>query len=75
MSTKESSDSILSEQEPPGDSATINDLLTTLHVAILYSDVKREYFATEQLYIAEKDADKYARNIADVLIKMGVKVD
>ena len=43
-------------------------------VAILYSDVKREYFPTESQYITEKDADKDARLIAKYLKTLGLKV-
>ena len=32
--------------------------------AILYSDVKREYFPTKEQYLTEKDAIKDARVIA-----------
>lgn len=43
-------------------------------VAIIYSDVKREYFATEDEYIAEEGADIYANDIAQHIIKMGIDV-
>ncbi len=42
-------------------------------VAILYSDVKREYFPTESQYITEKDAYRDAKVIAKYLKKMGIK--
>ncbi len=41
-------------------------------VAILFSEVKREYFPTEEQYITEKDAQYDAEVIAEYLIKMGV---
>lgn len=41
-------------------------------VAILYSDVRREYFATEDEYIAEEGADIYANNIAKYVHKLGI---
>lgn len=43
-------------------------------VAILYSDVKREYFATEQMYLTEEGADKYAADVATYVAKMGIDV-
>jgi D-alanine-D-alanine ligase len=41
-------------------------------VAILYSDVRREYFATEDEYIAEVGADIYANDIAKYVNKLGI---
>jgi len=41
-------------------------------IALLYSDVKREYFPTEQQYITEKDAKKDAITIAKYLQKIKV---
>ncbi len=43
-------------------------------VAIVYSDVKREYFATEDEYISEEGADIYANDIAQYVVKMGIDV-
>jgi len=43
-------------------------------VGIAYSDVKREYFATESAYIAEKDALIYAEAIASYVKKLGIEV-
>ncbi len=43
-------------------------------VAIIYSDVRREYFATEDEYIAEVGADIYANDIAQYISKMGINV-
>jgi len=43
-------------------------------VAIIHSDVKREYFPTEAQYITEKDAAKDAKIISKYLEKLGVKV-
>lgn len=43
-------------------------------VAIIYSDVKREYFVTEEEYLAEEDADVYANDIAKYVSKMGIDV-
>lgn len=44
-------------------------------VAIVYSDVKREYFKNEDDYITEKDADVYAANVAQYVAKMGIEVE
>jgi D-alanine-D-alanine ligase len=41
-------------------------------VAILYSDVKREYFATEETYLSEEGADLYAGHVAAYVSKMGI---
>ena len=43
-------------------------------VAIIYSDVKREYFPTEEQYITEKDAQKDANMVAGYLKKFGIEV-
>jgi D-alanine-D-alanine ligase len=43
-------------------------------VGILYSDARREYYATESLYITEKDADQDARLIGEYLKPLGVSV-
>jgi len=40
---------------------------------ILYSDVKRKYFPTEEQYITEKDALKDAKIIAKYFLKLGIK--
>lgn len=42
-------------------------------IAIIFSDVKREYFPTEQQYITEKDAQKDAEIIAFYIQKMGIE--
>lgn len=42
-------------------------------VAILYSDIKREYFPTEAQYITEKDAYRDAKIIAGYLKKLKIK--
>ncbi|MFH1896193.1 MAG: hypothetical protein ABH814_01810 [bacterium] len=44
-------------------------------VGILYSDVKREYFPTEEQFITEKSAKSDAEAIAEYLIKLGVKAE
>lgn len=43
-------------------------------VGIIYSDVKREYFPTEEQYITEKDADEDARLIGRYLETLGITV-
>lgn len=43
-------------------------------VAIIYSDVKREFFTTEDEYIAEEGADIYANDIAQYILRMGIDV-
>lgn len=43
-------------------------------VAILFSEVKREYFPSEEAYLTEKDADIYAGEVAKYVIKMGIDV-
>ncbi len=43
-------------------------------VAVLYSDVRREYFITEAQFITEQDADKDARLIGDYLELLGLTV-
>lgn len=42
-------------------------------VAILYSDVKREYFATDEMYLSEEGADIYAGDVAKYVTKMGIE--
>lgn len=43
-------------------------------VAIIYSDVRREYFATEEHYLTEKDADQDAALIGRYLEGLGITV-
>ncbi len=43
-------------------------------VAIIYSDVQRDYFPTEAQYITEKDAFDDARLIGAYLSSLGVQV-
>lgn len=43
-------------------------------IAIIYSDVQREYFPTEAQYITEKDAEQDAHLIAEYLESQGVSV-
>ncbi len=46
-----------------------------MKVAILYSDVKPEYFPTEEAYLTEKDADVYAGAVAKYVAKMDIDVE
>lgn len=43
-------------------------------VGLVYSEVQREFFPTESLYITEKDAEKDARIISEYLENLGVAV-
>lgn len=43
-------------------------------VAIVYSDVRREYFKTEEEYLSEEGADIYANDIAKYVMGMGIDV-
>lgn len=58
------------EDQPPGR----NGHKMPETVGIIYSEVKREYFPTEQQYITEKDAYKDARQVCDYLEKLKIKV-
>jgi len=42
-------------------------------VGVIYSEVKREYFPTKELYITEKDAKKNAKLVAGYIEKMDIK--
>lgn len=44
-------------------------------VAIVYSDVKREYFKNEEDYLTEEGADIYAGDVAKYVAKMGIEVE
>ena len=44
-------------------------------VGIIYSDVRRDYFPTEEQYITERDADKDAAVIARYLETLGMTVE
>jgi D-alanine-D-alanine ligase-like ATP-grasp enzyme len=43
-------------------------------VAIVFSDVKREYFPTEEQYITEKDAEVDAKLVSKYLEKFDIQV-
>lgn len=59
--------------DEPG-SKTVDPLPLPKKVAILYSDVKREYFVTEEMYLSEEGADLYAAQVAKYVEKMGIEV-
>ena len=44
-------------------------------IGVIYSDVKREYFPTEEQYITEKDAKRDAEIIAQEIEKLGIKAE
>lgn len=46
-----------------------------LTITILYSDAKREYFPTEQMYIAEAEVKARALIVSKYLNKMGIKTN
>ena len=60
--------------DEPG-SKLIDPLPLPKRVAILYSDVKREYFATEETWLSEEGADLYAGEVAKYVAKMGIEVE
>ncbi len=43
-------------------------------IAIVYSEVKREQFPTQEAYITEKDSEKEARIVAGFIKNLGIKV-
>ncbi len=59
--------------DEPGDNNK-NSLILPKKVAILFSDVKREYFRTEQEFLSEEGADIYAAEVAKYVSKMGIDV-
>lgn len=59
----------------PDKDSTSNHYELPKKVALLYSEVKREYFATESSYKAEVGADKYAALIASYINKLGVNTE
>ena len=53
------------------DAAAETRTIEDLYIGIIHSDVKREYFPTEEQYITEKDAIEDAEGIASYLTKLG----
>lgn len=60
------------DSKPPG--GVNGELILPKKVAILYSDVKREYFETEEGFLSEEGADVYAADVAKYVEKMGIDV-
>lgn len=50
----------------------MNQIPLPKRIAILYADAKREYFPSEQIYIAEVEAKDRTAVVADRLKKMGI---
>lgn len=44
-------------------------------IAIVYTDVKREYYQTEEAYLSDVGADKYAGEVAKYINKLGIDVE
>ncbi|MFH2019181.1 MAG: hypothetical protein ABII80_00990 [bacterium] len=59
--------------EPDADKPGGNGFILPKFVGLLHSEVKREYFPTEEQYITEKDAVEEATIIAGYLEKLGIK--
>ena len=59
--------------QPPGSGGS-GKPFAGLKVAILYSDAKREYFATEEHYLTEAEVIDRAKIIAPYFEKMGAEV-
>jgi len=70
-------DSLTSVAPPKGNNGNSLYQRLTLpkRVAVLYSDVKREYFPTETQYLTEKDAFHDAQTIASYLKRMGIETE
>lgn len=60
----------MNSSDDPG--AVNNQLILPRKVAILYTDVKREYFDSEAIYQSEVGADIYAGEVAKYVAKMGI---
>ncbi|MEI6690348.1 MAG: hypothetical protein WCL07_01215 [bacterium] len=52
---------------------TVDELPLPKKIAILHSDVRREYFATESLYATEVGAEIYAGDVATYVNKLGIE--
>jgi D-alanine-D-alanine ligase len=61
-----------SKDKPGGEHQKIQNNLPQT-VAVVYSEVKREYFPTEDQYITEKDAQRDALVIGEYLKKLNIK--
>lgn len=60
----------VTSKEPPDP----NKFIEAPRIGVVYSDVKREYFPTEQQYITEKNALSDATIIAEEIKKLGCQV-
>jgi D-alanine-D-alanine ligase len=69
---RKSKEIAMQKKLPTGKNA--NDDGLPKRVGIIYSDVKKECFATEVQYITEKDADKDAMLIGEYLMRLGINV-
>lgn len=63
------------KEEPAQQQPSKNGYELPKNVAILYSDVKREYFPTEESYITEKGALKYASVVSSYINKLGIETN
>ncbi len=64
----------MTSTDDPGNPTPKPPLTLPKRVAIIYSDVKREYFRTEQEYLSEEGADLYASEVAKYVERMGIAV-
>lgn len=68
-------DEITSEEKPPpsgSSNVNFNGYKKPNKIGIIFSDVHREDFVTEQQYITEKDAEKEAKLISEYIKKLGI---
>lgn len=66
-----------SPAKPPGANILPDDInrpFVGLTIAVLYSDAKREYFATEEHYLTEKEVYERAKIVAAYFEKTGAKI-
>ena len=61
--------------DEPGPDNCSDSLCLPKKVAIVYTDVKREYYDSDEVYESDKDADVYAGEIAKYVTKMGIDVE
>ncbi len=61
--------------DDPGPDTNSNEpLCLPKKVAIAYTDVRREYYDSDEVYESDRDADVYAGEIAKYVTKMGIDV-
>ena len=64
------------QEKPPGNgNGSSDNLILPRKVALLYSDVKREYFRTEEEFLSEEGAEDYIAEVAKYVSKMGIEVE